>query len=74
MQENRSTGVVNTKGTDQLAYLHSLISAFVIHLLESIIILDEHAGLNLTLSETLKTDFLTSRPIYQMLADDSHQM
>ena len=59
----------------------SLISAFVIRLLESIIsrlatseisifyrgFVAKQAGLNLTLSETLKTGFLATRPIYKMI-------
>ena len=36
-QENLSSGFANNKGTDQPAHLHSLISAFVIQLLESFI-------------------------------------
>ena len=35
MQENLSLGVANNKGADQHAHLRSLISAFVIHILES---------------------------------------
>ena len=35
---NRSSGgLANNKGVDQLAHLHSLINAFVIHFLESTI-------------------------------------
>ena len=37
MHENLSSGFVNNKDADQPAHLCSLISAFVIHLLESII-------------------------------------
>ena len=62
MRENLSSGFANNKGADQPVHLHSLISAFVIHLLESIISrlaqsaisifylvsVAEHAGLNLT--------------------------
>ena len=36
-QENLSSGFANNKGTDQPAHWHSLISAFVIRLLESIL-------------------------------------
>ena len=57
--------------------MRSLISAFVIRFLESIVSklatskisifylvsVDKQAGLNLTLSETPKTGFLTTRPI-----------
>ena len=61
------------KGIDQPAHTHSLIKAFVIHLLESIISwcarseisifsLAEQAGLNLTLLETTKTGFLAYSP------------
>ena len=59
--------------TDQPAHPCSLISAFVIRLLESIsrLAMSEissfsvagQAGLNLTLSETLKTGFLASWPM-----------
>ena len=35
--ENLSSGIANNKGADQPANLHSLISAFVICLLKSII-------------------------------------
>ena len=34
-QENLSSGFANNKGADQPMHLHSLISAFVIRLLES---------------------------------------
>ena len=68
----------NNKGADQPAHPHSLISAFAIKCLESIISrlatseisifylvsLAEQAGLILTLSETPKTGFVASRPIY----------
>ena len=37
MLEKLSSGFVNNKGADQPDYSHSLISAFVIHLLGSII-------------------------------------
>ena len=36
-QENLSLRFENNKGADQTAYLRSLISAFVIHLLERIL-------------------------------------
>ena len=66
----------NNKGADQPAHLRSLISAFVIRLLESIIYslatseisifklvsVDGQAGLNFTLSETPKTGFIATRP------------
>ena len=68
---------VNNKGADQPAHPRSLISAFVIHLLESIISrlarseisifqlvsVTEQAGLKLTVSETPKTGFVAVRPI-----------
>ena len=38
MRENLSSGFVNNKGADQTAHVHSLVSPFVIHLLESIIL------------------------------------
>ena len=67
----------NNTGTDQPAHLHSLISAFVIHFLESIISkfatseisifylvpVAEETGLSLVFSETAKTGFLMTRPI-----------
>ena len=65
-------GVSNNTGADQPAHLHSLISVFVIHILESIICklatffklvsVAEETGLNLTLSETSKTSFLGRGP------------
>ena len=68
----------NNKGADQPAHPRSLISAFVIHLLESIkfkldtseisifyvVSVAEQAGLGMSISETPKTGFLASRPIY----------
>ena len=68
----------NNKGADQPAHPRSLISAFVIRFLESIIsklaaseisifelVPDaQQAGLNLTLSETPKTVFVVTRPIW----------
>ena len=69
-------GYENNKSADQPAHPRSLISTFVIHFLEStisklatseisifqLVPVAEQAGLNLTLSETPKTGFLTSRP------------
>ena len=49
----------NYKGGDQPAHPCRLISAFVIRLVS----VAEQAGLNLTLSGTLKTGFVASRPI-----------
>ena len=71
-------GFANNKGADQPAHPHSLISAFVIHLLKSIISrlatseislfylvsVAEETCLSLALSETPKTGFLTSSPIH----------
>ena len=71
----------NNKGADQPAHPHSLISAFVICLFESIISrlamndisffylvsVAEQAGLILTLWETLKTGFLATRPIFGII-------
>ena len=70
----------NNKGTDQPVHSCSLISAFVIHFLEStisklatseisiflLVSVSEETGLNLTFSETLKTGFLTTRAIYKL--------
>ena len=71
-------GFANNKGADQPKLPRSLIRAFVIWLLESIISrlamteisifmlvsVAQQDGLNITLSETLKTGFLVSLPIY----------
>ena len=68
---------MNNKGADQPAPPPGLISAFDIHLLESIISglatseisifylvsVAEETGLSLTLSETPKTGFVATRPI-----------
>ena len=70
-QENLSSGFVNNKGADQPAHLLSLISAFVIHYLKSIVVklasrkistfylgsVAEETCLCLALSETPKTRF-----------------
>ena len=70
-------GFANNKGADQPAHLRSLISTFVVHLLEStisrlatrefsnflLVSVAEQAGLSLDFSETQKTGFLASRPI-----------
>ena len=74
-------GVANNKGADQPAHTRSLISAFAIRLLESIISklatsefsifyivsVAEQAGLNLTLPETPKTGFVATRPIIDLI-------
>ena len=67
-------GFANITGADQPAHPRSLISTFVIHFwkvsylnLLSIFYLvpvAEQAGLSLALSETPKTSFLTTRPIF----------
>ena len=68
---------MNNTGADQPAHPRSLISAFVIHLLESIIsklakneisilllvAVAEETGLSFVLSETPKTGFVATRPI-----------
>ena len=73
-------GFANNKGADKPAHPLSLISTFVIRLLESsisrlatsklsiflLVSVAEQAGLNLTLSETPKTSFLASQPIYEL--------
>ena len=69
----------NNKGADQPAHPRSLISAFVIHCLDSIISLVSisevsslylasvavQAGLSLTWSKTPKTGFLVTRLIFK---------
>ena len=68
----------NNKGADQPAHPRSLISAFLIRFLEStisklatseisiflLVPVAEQAGLNLNLSETPKTGFVETRPIW----------
>ena len=76
-RENLFSKVSNSKGADQPAHPCSLISVFVIHLLESIISkladdisifwlvsVAEETDFSLALSETLKTGFVPLRPIY----------
>ena len=72
---------MNNKGADKPAHPCSLISAFVIHSLEDIISrlawseisnfllvsVAEQAGLNLSLSGTPKTGFVTTGPLYEHL-------
>ena len=72
-----SEGFANNTGADKTAHPRSLISAFVIRVLETIISrlassaisifwlvsVVQEVGLNLTLSETPKTGFLVTRPI-----------
>ena len=80
-------GSANNKGADQLAHRRSLISAFAIHLLNSIILklapseisllylvsVAEKAGYGMILSETLKTGFVASMLIYiHVNADPFH--
>ena len=71
-RENLSLGSANNEGADQPAHPHSLISAFAIRLLESIIAklatsnislfylvsIADQAGLGTTWFKTLKTSFL----------------
>ena len=82
MRENLSSVFANHTGADQPVHLHlrSLISAFVIHLLESIISklatckvsifqlvsVAEQTVLSLTRLESRKTDFPASRPISKL--------
>ena len=75
---NSAIGSANKKGADQLAHPRSLISAFAIHKLNSIvsklapseislfylISVAEGAGFGRILSETLKTGFVASMLIY----------
>ena len=75
-QENLSSVFVNNKGADQPAHPRSLISASVIHILESIIsglatreilifylvAVSDETGLSLILLETQKTGFVATRP------------
>ena len=72
------SGFANNTGADQPAHSCRLISAFVIHLSRSIIStrrlgmskisifwlvsVAEETGLKLVMSETLKTDFVATRP------------
>ena len=76
-REKLSSGVCDNTGADQPAHPRSLISAFVIRFVESIICkfatgefsifklvsVPEENGLKLTLLETPKTGFLAARPI-----------
>ena len=71
-------GFANNKGADQPAHPRRLISAFFVDLLETIIsklstseisifllvTVAEKTGLSLGLSETQKTGFVASRPIW----------
>ena len=75
-RENLSSGFANNKGADQPAHLRRLISAIIIHFLESIISklaigkisffglvsLAEETGLSLASSESPKTGFVASQP------------
>ena len=78
MQETYLQGFANNKSADQPAHPRSLIGTFAIRFLECFISklatseisiyelasVTEETGLNLTLSEALKTDFVASRPIF----------
>ena len=75
-EKNCLPGFANNTGTDQPAHPRSLISAFVIRFVESIICklstgeisifwlvpVTIKTGLKLALSETLKTGFVAKRP------------
>ena len=75
---NSAVGVCKQKGADQLAHPRSLISAFAIHKLNSIVSklapseislfylvsVAEGAGFGMILSDTLKTGFVASMLIY----------
>ena len=77
MRENLSSEVMNNTGVDHPAHPRSLISAFVIHLLErsifklassKILIFQlvseaQKTGLSLGFSETPKTGFVAMRPL-----------
>ena len=81
MQKNYLWGFANNKCADQPALLRSLISAFVDRELKIIISslamcrisnyelvhLAQQAGLNITLSQNLKIDFIVSRPNYYLI-------
>ena len=78
MQKTCLRWFANNTGADQ-PIVFSLISAFVIHFLKSVICklatgeiqnfylvsVAEEIGLKLTLSETRKTGFVTTRPVYK---------
>ena len=81
-------GSANNKGANQFAHLRSLISAFAIHKLNSIIFIlalceislsylvsvAEKAGFSMILWETLKTGFVASMLIYiHVNADPIHK-
>ena len=75
---------MNNKGADQFAHVRSLISIFVFRFWESIVSklatgeisifllvpVAEETGLKLTLSETPKTGFLATRPIWSLLPEN----
>ena len=83
-EKNCLRGFTNNTGADQPAHMHSLIIAFVILFLESIIwklatgnisifklvSVAEETGFSLALLETPKTGYLTSRPINVLLIHD----
>ena len=76
VEENLSSGFAINKGADQPAHPHSLISAFIISLLESIISkvassfsVAERTGLSLALSGTPNTCFVVMRSISTLLTD-----
>ena len=70
-RENLSSGCANNNGAHKPAHSHTLISAFVIRFLESIIsklatskitTVATESGLSLSLSKTSKTGFVATRP------------
>ena len=76
MRENLSSGFANNTGADQPPHLLSLISAFVVRLLESIYLATSeipifklvsvagHVGLSMTWSEPPKTGVLATQPTF----------
>ena len=76
VRENLSSGFANNTGADQPPHLLSLISAFVVLLLESIYLaiseipifkqvsVAGHVGLSMTWSEPPKTGFLATQPTF----------
>ena len=81
------SGFANIKGAGQLAHPSSLSSAFVIHLLNSVILklapsaisqiylvsVAEKAAFGMILSETLKTGFVVSMLNIHVNADQIHK-
>ena len=75
---------MNNKGADQPAHLRSIVSTFVVHLLDSItsklasckisifllVSVAEQVGLSLIKPENVKTGFLTTRPICSVISKE----